>query len=168
MSHEVWIRRGLRLAFSLLVPWALWQMLGPHGLLFAAPLIGALWAGPLISGGSALFRWMNRQAVADLEGCHYAWRGRSLRITTDARGQAWMASGQVRALGIALPPDHLLQARLPPDAWLPADAHRPGLRLRADALADSLVHSSSTTSVRFGRWLQSDVVAPARRQRRST
>jgi len=107
---------------------------------------------------------MRRQSVADLQGCHYAWRGHSLRITTDAVGVCWIASAQVRRIGVALPADASLQLRLPAGAWLPADRRGAGIRLRADALADSLVQSSAPATVRFARWLRSDVIAPAQRR----
>jgi hypothetical protein len=168
MPVDVIVKWLARILVTALLPWALWRMQGAVGLVFSAPVLGAMWASPIVEGLAFLWRAARRQSVADLEGCHYAWRGRSLRITEDELGDCWIASSQVRRLGFELPADLLLQARLSDEAWLPADGHRPGIRLRVDVLADNLVQSSSAPAVRFARWLRSEVMAPARRRRQLT
>ncbi|MFZ5549585.1 MAG: hypothetical protein ACOZJX_12885 [Pseudomonadota bacterium] len=131
-------------------------------LLFMAPALGVAFAHPLIEAVAALSGRAHEQIWRDVAGRHHAFQGQAVDVWTDDEGHAWLALAGVRRIVPGLPPDGHL-ARLAGERW---QAAAPGrlARLRADALTELLHRATDVRTLKFRRWLERDVMLPARRR----
>lgn len=140
-----------------------WRAMGWVGVVLSAPIFGAAVARPLLELVGAIARGTKALALGSTEGRHYAFRGQSIDITEDDAPYRWLLTDDVRKVIVDLPSDKLLQ-RLYPDG-LHAVGRPAAMRIQAEALADYLRKSSDPTSIRFKRWVERDVLLPARKRR---
>jgi hypothetical protein len=129
----------------------------------AIALAGAWLAGPLVDLAGDLNRGVRTLALRDIEGRHVEYRGRPLDVTEDDSGHRWIATAGVRRIVPGLPADAVL-ARLAPGA-LVRDDRRSGHRVEAEALVALLARTGDAETHRFVRWVERDIVQPARRAR---
>ena len=165
----LWLSIAIRLAACSGIAWLAWRWFGASGLVYTAPLFGVALAKPIVDALSAWLRLARRLAVGDIEGRHYAHRGKPIDIVEDADHVRWLRTDDVRRVVEGLPGDAVL-ARLYPHGVRQEPPRRaalagPTARISAEALADCLAKSTGTTSRRFARWLERDVAYAARRLR---
>jgi len=142
---------AFRLGVTAVLLWVVWRAEVPAlALLYGAPVLGALWAGPLMEGLIALNRALRQQALGRSGAWMHHFHGRPVGLHPDAQGQLWVDAATVRRLGVALPDDARLAGHFPARG-LRRVAQR--LQLRVDLLAEQLRHSSQPASVRLARWL---------------
>jgi len=157
----------LRVAACAAVSWGAWRVFGAAGLVFAAPLVGLALARPLLELAAAASRAMHHAHWRDVEGCHYAFRGRSVRVLEDAAGRRWIRLGDVRAIigftasdgALALAyPDSLSRIGRPVEPYI-----------RAEALLEHLGKERGPKAIRLRAWVEREVAFPAAQHRmRST
>jgi hypothetical protein len=102
MDHEGSIRAlviGLtvRILAGCAVTWFLYQMQGPFGLLFAAPVWGMLLARPILELIPAFTRGLRRSAYTDWEGEVHTFETHSLRVRSIG-GYAWVVDVDLLAI----------------------------------------------------------------------
>lgn len=157
------LRLMLRAAVCLAVALAAWAWAGPWGLAPAIALAGAWLAGPLVDLAADTHRGAKALALRDIEGRHVEYRGRPLDVTEDDSGHRWVATAGLRRIVPGLPADAVL-ARIAPGALMRGD-RRSGHRLEAEALLAVLARSGDAETHRFVRWVDREIVQPARRAR---
>lgn len=140
----------------------LWWFFGPVGLVFTAPLAGALLARPLIDLAADLARHTRRAALGATEGQYYAFKGRPLRVSEDEEGWRWLPTADLRRVLPGLPADPVLERQL---GAAVRPLARAGLAVEAEALHGALAAAQDPQTVRFRQWLQRDVILPAQRVR---
>ena len=138
-----------------------WRGLGATGLVYAAPLLAVAFARPLIELAAALHRTFRHAAWRDVEGRHYAYRGRPMRVVTDADGYRWLRLADLRAVVGFTASDGAL-ALAYPDDWRRVGGEP---YLGEEALLAHLAKERSPEALRLRRWASRDVVLPARRAR---
>lgn len=133
----------------------------PIAIAVSAPLIG-LAAVPLIGAASSrTLRLAKEIAYRDVEGRHYAYKGRSIRVHEDLVGDRWLCVRDIRKIIKNLPRDEVW-AKMAPDDLGRIDA-RKELFLRAQALDHYLSRNQDDVAVRFRNWLDREVILPAQR-----
>jgi hypothetical protein len=144
-----------------------WLLGGGTGLALAvvvgSPIV-ALAVAPLLPsllGGSV--RAVRAIAYRDIEGRHYAYKGRSIQVHDDEAGDRWLRVTDVRKVVPGFPRDAVLLRIAPADVGRVAG--RGELFLRAQALDAYLQRSQDDTALRFRHWLHKEVIAPAGRAR---
>ena len=153
----------LRVAACTAAMWGAWQLFGTSGLVFVAPLFGVAFARPLIELAASALRAMRHANWRDVEGRHYAYRGRSVTVIADADGQRWIRLADIRAivgftasdgaLFIAYP-DGTCRAGRPPEPYI-----------GAEALLVHLGKERAPESLRLKIWVERAVAFPVRRDR---
>lgn len=150
---------GWRLLLGCAGAYGLWRLMGPSGLVMAAPLFGGLLAGPILEVLSASRRATRELAYADVKGQYFEHRGHRLRVVEDERHHRWVRVADVRRLIPRLPSNGALRAQFP--EGLRDEAAAVGTVMHADALLLYLEKSTEPESVKFKNWLARDVVRPA-------
>ena len=153
----------LRVAACAAAMWGAWRLFGTVGLVFVAPLFGVAFARPLIELTASALRAMRHANWRDVEGRHYAYRGRSVSVIADADGQRWIRLADIRAivgftasdgaLFIAYP-DGTCRAGRPPEPYI-----------GAEALLVHLGKERGPESLRLKIWVERTVAFPVRRDR---
>jgi hypothetical protein len=154
---------AIRLALCLLVTWLLWHWLGAFSLVLTAVLYGVALARPLIDLASAVRHEMRRANWKDVEGRHFAFRGRAVSVVEDADHQRWVRLSDVRAIVGFTASDAALRITYP-NGWSllgrPAEPH-----LSDEALLVHLAKERSPTAAKLRLWVEREIVFPARRRR---
>jgi hypothetical protein len=100
-------------------------------------------------------------AYRDIQGRHFEYKGRSLRVQEDLAGDRWLRTADVRKIVVHFPRDQVLVRIAPEDIGRFGD--KGSLFLRAQALDRYLERGQEDTTVRFRKWLQREVIFPAQR-----
>jgi hypothetical protein len=148
------------------VGWLAWGAggsAGAVGLVLVAPLFGMALARPLLDSLGAWHRQAHLAAWRDVAGDHHAYRGHTLRLLDDAAQRPWLRVDDLRRVLPSLPGDEVLQ-RLVGERCRPM-AQPPVLGIEAEALWEQLQGSSNLQTLKFGQWLQREVLVPAERRR---
>lgn len=140
-----------------------WRMFGASGLVFAAPLVGVAFARPLIELAATARHGLRRAHWRDVEGRHYVFRGRPVKVVTDADRQRWVRLADIRAIvGFTASEGALALA-------YPAGLRRIGRAAEAflgeDALLEHLGKERGPDAIRLRQWVEREIVFPARRGR---
>jgi hypothetical protein len=154
---------ALRLGACGLLAWLAWRQLGATGLAVSAPAFGIALARPLIELAGALRDAMRRSHLRDVEGRHYAFRGHRMQVIEDADRRRWVRLADVRAVVGFTASDGALAISYPDGVrrlGRPAEPH-----VGEEALLAHLLKERSPEAARLRRWVEREVVFPARRER---
>jgi hypothetical protein len=153
---------ALRLACCALLSWGAWRLVGLTGLVITLPLLGTL-ARPLLDLAGELRDAMKRAHWHDVEGQHYAFRGRPVRVIEDADRRRWVCLADIRAIVGVTASDGALAITYPNSVrrlGRPPEPH-----LSDEALLVHLQKERSPDAVRLCAWVEREIVFPARRER---
>ena len=154
------VLRGAGCAFAM---WAGWRVFGPAGLAYMAPLLGVAFAKPLIELASATRHAMRRAQWRDVEGRHYAFRGRPIRVLTDADHRRWIRLADVRAVVGFTASDGALAIAYPA-GWRRIGRANEAF-LGEDALLMHLAKERGPDALKLRHWVEREIVFPSRRER---
>jgi hypothetical protein len=153
----------VRLALCVLLTWLVWHFLGTVGLVMTAPMYGVALARPLLDLASAIRHEMRRAQWREVEGRHFAFKGRTVHVLEDADHQRWVRIADVRAVVGLTAGDGALRITYP-GGWRvlgkPPEAY-----LSDEALLAHLGKERSPKALRLRHWVEREIVFPARRQR---
>jgi hypothetical protein len=128
---------------------------------FRHPFPFAWLAGGLLSLIAAVPRVLRDFVYRDVEGFHHAWRGFTLPVWIDDDGLPWLALTELRRKLPQLPRSATLRRVLP--GGLRDGPNRWGESARADDLLALLARAQDPDTRAFCRWLDREVLFPARR-----
>ncbi len=152
-----------RFAVCCAATWLVWRLGFGVGTLFMIGLFGILLAKPLIDIASALRHALRREVWRDVQGRHYAFKGRPVRVITDADQRRWIRLADVRRITGFTASDAALQVTYP-QGWrklgTPAEPY-----LCDETLLTHLAKERSPENARMRLWVEREIVFPARRQR---
>lgn len=120
--------------------------------------IGAL----VIDGVLWTVGWLRELAYAKVAGRYYEYKGNPIDIHEEPSGARWLSVKDVRRTLPQLPRDALLLRLFPRQLERQGDPEE--LRIEAAALEELLLKAQDDRSIRFLRWLQRDVMFPAKRK----
>jgi hypothetical protein len=143
-----------------------WYLLGPFGIVFAAPLFGIAFARPLIDAVANGYGLLRARAFRGVDGKHYVYRGSPINVAQDARGFKWLRLTDVRNVIPNLQRDESLQQLLGAGVQqiLPDQA----LRVKAETLVIYLNRSMKRDTGKFSQWVQQMIVNPAHKVRQQS
>ncbi|HEY2187916.1 MAG TPA: hypothetical protein VGH48_05075 [Caldimonas sp.] len=153
----------VRLAACTLVAWLVWRSFGAAAMVPTLPLFGIALARPLLDLASALRHAMHRSHWRDVEGRHYAYRGRTMRVVEDDAHGRWVRLADVRAIVGFTASDGALAITYPEGVsrlGRPPEPH-----VRDDALLAHLDKERSPEALRLRQWVEREIAFPARRER---
>jgi hypothetical protein len=154
---------AIRLALCSAATWLVWRLGFDTGVLFMAALYGVGVARPLLDLASAIRHEMRRAQWHDLQGRHFAFRGRTVHVVEDADHQRWIRLADIRAIVGFTASDGALHIAYP-NGWQlcgrPATPH-----LSDEALLAHLAKERAPVAAKLRHWVESEIVFPARRQR---
>jgi hypothetical protein len=153
----------VRVLLCAFATWVMWHWLDVVALVVAAPLLGVALARPIIDIVAESHHSTKALALQGLQGRHFSHRGHMLDIAEDDDDQRWLLLADVRKVVAGLPRDEVLQRQFGDRTSVMPPAE--GLRIRADALADYLVKSTDTASLKFKVWLDREVLGGSRNPR---
>lgn len=154
---------ALRLALCAALAWALWRLGFNTGVLFVAALVGIMLARPLMELTIAIWQAMRQANWRELEGRHYAFKGRTVHVVEDADHQRWVRLSDIRAIAGFTASDTALQVTYPAGWRL---LGRPPLpHLSDEALLAHIAKERTPQAVRLRIWIEREIVFPARRER---
>ena len=154
---------ALRLAACLLVSWGVWRWGGAAAMAGTLPLFGILLARPLIDLASAIRHGMKHAQLAEVEGRHYAFRGRRIEVIEDVERRRWVRLADVRAIVGFTASDGALAISYPDGVrrlGRGREAH-----VSDEALLAHLAKERSPDAARLRGWVEREIVFPARRER---
>jgi len=154
---------AIRLALCAAVLGGGWYVSGARGLLFASLPCGLLLARPLLELAIAVWQRLRHENWKALEGRHFAYKGRTVHVEEDAEHRRWIRLADVRAIAGFTASDAALKVTYP-KAWS-VRGKPPSLHLGDEALLVHLGKERSPEALRFTRWVEREIVFPARRQR---
>ena len=154
---------ALRAAGCAAAMWLGWRVLGPAGLALMSPLLGVAFAKPLIELASSTRHAMRRAHWHDVEGRHYAYRGRPVRVVTDADHRRWIRLADVRAIVGFTASDGALAIAYPA-GWRRIGRAQEAF-LGEDALLEHLGKERGPEALRLRHWVERQIVFPSRRER---
>jgi hypothetical protein len=152
-----------RTAGCALLFWWIWRTFGLAAAMPVVGLFGVALARPLIDLAEALGWQMRRAHWRDVEGRHYAYRGRPVAVVEDDEHRHWLRLADVRAIVGFTASDGALAVSYPGrlrELGRPAAAH-----VRDDALLAHLAKERSPEAARLRQWVEREVAFPARRRR---
>ena len=153
----------VRLAGCTLICWLVWRTFGLVAMLPTLPLFGIALARPLLDLASALGHQMRRAHWRDVNGRHYAYRGRPVRVVEDDERGRWVRLADVRAIVGFTASDGALAVSYP-DAVLRIGSP-PAPHVRDEALLAHLGKERSPEALRLRHWVERTIVFPSRRER---
>jgi len=157
--RAILLRAGLCAALA----WGLWRLGFGTGVLLVAALAGLLLATPLLDLAIAIWQAMRRANWRELEGRHYAFKGRTVRVVEDVDHQRWVRLADIRAIVGFTASDAALQVTYPA-GW--RRLGRPPLpHLSDEALLAHIAKERTPEAVRLKLWIEREIVFPARRER---
>ena len=124
---------------------------------------GFVLARPLLDLAGAIRHEMRRATWRELEGRHFAFRGRPVRVLDDDDHLSWVRLADVPAAIGFTAGDASLQLTYP--SGCKRFGRPPEPYLSAEALLAHLAKERSTQAVRFARWVEREIAFPARRRR---
>ena len=154
---------ALRLAICTGISWAVWRWFGLASMVPTLGLFGILLARPLLDLAGALRDGMKQVQLSAVEGRHYAFRGRRVHVLEDADRRRWVRLADVRAIVGFTASDGALAISYPDGVrrlGRPAEPH-----VGEEALLAHLLKERSPEAARLRRWVEREVVFPARRER---
>jgi len=132
-------------------------------LLWIGALAGIVLARPLLDLAIEIYQAMRRANWRELEGRHYAFRGRTVHVLQDADYQRWVRLADIRAIAGFTASDAALQVTYPAGWRL---LGRPPLpHLSDEALLAHIAKERTPEAVRLRLWIEREIVFPARRER---
>jgi hypothetical protein len=132
-------------------------------LLWIGALAGIVLARPLIDLAIGIYQAMRQANWRELEGRHYAFKGRTVHVVQDADYQRWVRIADIRAIVGFTASDAALQVTYP-SGWRMLG--RPPLpHLSDEALLVHIAKERSPEAVRLRLWIEREIVFPARRER---
>jgi len=153
----------LRAGFCAALAWGLWRLNFGVSVLWIAGLAGLLLARPLLDLAIAIWQAMRRANWRELEGRHYAFKGRGVHVVQDADYQRWVRLADIRAIVGFTASDAALQVAYPA-GWRMLG--RPPLaHLSDEALLVHIAKERTPEAVRLRLWIEREIVFPARRER---
>lgn len=150
---------AIRFTLCVAVTWAMWQVYGIFALVFAAPLFGLALARPIIDLVASSHGTSKAFALRKVQGRYYQHRGHGIDIAEDDEDFRWVLMADARKAVPGLPRDEVLQLQF--GERFGRLAQSDGLRIRADALAESLARARDPDGVKFKVWLERDVIKPS-------
>ena len=161
MSGNSFVNLAFGIAVSAAVLVGFWHWFGPFGLVYGMPVL-SICAIPSIDILASFPRLAGRMALRRYDGRYYAFRGRHIDIDIDARATCWLSTADVRKVLPSLPAEPVLLRLQPGQVKETGD---PRLwRITADALTAVQAKALDADSLKFCRWLASEVQKPARRR----
>lgn len=153
----------LRLLACCTATYVAWRSLGSSGIAWCAPLFGIALATPIFDGVTSSLAWLRALAYRDVEGRHYAFKGKSINVTEDEDGRMWLRLSDVRKVLPWLSSDEALRRDLGADLaqFLPDRA----VRVEATGFATYLERAALADSIRFKVWIKRTVVFPSKRRK---
>ena len=142
----------------------LWFHMGPVAVVIASPLAGAILARPLINLVADLRQRLREQVWLPVHGQHYVFKGTTIRVVEDDKGDRWVSLVDVRKAAPVTVTNGTLRSLYGERYRLLGEP--PGAFLQADALVEALARSIDLPLVRLRSWVETTVAAPARKQRR--
>jgi len=132
-------------------------------LVWIAGLAGIVLARPLMELTIATYQAMRRANWRELEGRHYAFKGRTVHVVEDADHRRWVRLADIRAIAGFTASDAALQVTYPAGWRL---LGRPPLpHLSDETLLAHIGKERSPEAVRLRLWIEREIVFPARRRR---
>ena len=154
---------AVRLALCAATTWLLWRLGFDTGLLFMAGLVGIAVARPLLDLASAI-RHLMRQAVwRDVQGHHFSFKGRPVRVIDDIDHRRWIRLADVRAIAGFTASDTALRVTYP-SGWKML-GRPPEPYLCDETLLVHLAKERSPMNLRLRHWVEREITFPARRRR---
>ena len=153
----------IRLALCAAATWALRRLGFGSGLLFMAGVVGIVLARPLMDLTIATWHEMRGANWRELEGRHFAFKGRSVRVVEDADHQRWVRLADIRAIAGFTASDAALQITYPGGWGMRGRPREP--YLSDEALLAHIAKERSPEAARLRRWVEREIVFPARRER---
>jgi hypothetical protein len=158
---RVLLRIAFRLALCLGLLYLLWPVWGPMAILVPfAPLAGIALARPIQDLFEEVHLAGKERALADVQGKYWSHRGVRVSIEQGEDGLRWLLASDVRKLLPGLPRDEVLQRQFGERSGVVEGFG--GFRIRGDALAEYLLKSTDSTSIKLKNWLDRDVLGGAR------
>ncbi|MGZ5204021.1 MAG: hypothetical protein ACXWCU_02620 [Caldimonas sp.] len=154
---------AIRLALCAAATWVVWRLRVGPGVLFMSALFGLALARPLLELGIGIWHEMRRSNWRELEGRHFAFKGRTVRVVEDADHQRWVRLADIRAIAGFTASDAALQITYP-GGWS-LRGRPPEPHLSDEALLAHLAKERGPEAVRLRQWVEREIVFPARRQR---
>jgi hypothetical protein len=143
--------------------WWVWRTFGLATAMPVVALFGVALARPLLDLGEALGRQMRSAHWRDVEGRHFAYRGRTVAVVEDDEHRRWLRLADVRAIVGFTASDGALAGSYPGAVQ---QIGRPPLPyIRDDALLAHLDKERLPEAARLRRWVERQVAFPARRER---
>lgn len=152
---------ALRLGLCALPAWFFLRFGFPAGLPFVGALAGLLLAKPLIDLASDVRHQIRRAAYHGIQGQHYAWHGRPVRVIEDEHGQRWVRADDLRTAAATSATDITLRAAYGSGCRM----HARALHLGEEALLEHLARSPAPNAAAVREWARRDIVMPARQGR---
>jgi hypothetical protein len=154
---------ALRGGICAVLAWGLWRLGLGVGVLFIAGLAGLLLSRPLMELAIAVWQAMRQANWRELEGRHYAFKGRTVLVVEDGDYQRWVRLADIRAIAGFTASDAALQVTYPAGWRL---LGRPALpHLSDEALLAHIAKERAPEAVRLRQWIEREIVFPARRER---
>jgi hypothetical protein len=153
----------VRLAVCVLLSWAVWRWQGLTSMVTTLPIFGVVLARPLIDLAAAVRQQMRQTQWRDVEGRHFEFRGRPVRVIEDDARRRWVRLADVRAIVGFTASDGALALSYPQSVLPLGRAGEP--HLRDEALLAHLQKERSAEALRLSRWVEREIVFPARRAR---
>ena len=160
---EILTTIAIRLALCAAATWGLWRLGFGTGLLFMAGVVGIVIARPLMELAIAIWHEMRRANWRELEGRHFAFKGRPIRVVEDDDHQRWIRLVDVRAVAGFTASDTALRVTYPRGCSL--RGRPPEMYVSDEALLAHLLKQRTPSTARFRHWVEREIVFPARRQR---
>jgi hypothetical protein len=132
-------------------------------LLWIGALAGIVLARPLLDLAIAIYQAMRRANWRELEGRHYAFKGRPVHVVQDADYQRWVRVADIRAIVGFTASDAALQVTYPAGWRMLGKPPMP--HLSDEALLVHIGKERSPEANRLRLWIEREIVFPARRER---
>jgi hypothetical protein len=153
----------VRLALGAAAIWIAWRQGGASAVVFAGALVGLILARPLLELAIATWGALRHENWRPLEGRHFAYKGRTVHVEEDADHRRWIRLDDIRAVAGFTASETALRIAYP-DGW--SLRGRPAtLHLDDETLLAHLRKERSAEALRLTRWVEREIVFPARRVR---
>jgi hypothetical protein len=153
----------IRLALCAAVTWCVWRAGFNTGVMFMAGLLGVALARPLLDLAIALRYHLRRAVWRDVQGRHFAYKGRPLKVIEDADHRRWIRLADIRAIAGFTASNTALQVTYP-SGW--RKLGRPAEPFLCDeSLLAHLAKERTPENLRLRHWVEREIVFPARRKR---
>jgi hypothetical protein len=156
---------AVRIALATAAPTIGWWVMGPSGLVFAAPVMALLLARTILTLASGAKRTAKALAIRSVEGDFYAFRNIPVSVWQDEREQRWLAVASVRAVLTSFPREEVIGRLFPSGVVVVPRGFGPAVR--ADELIAFLAKSQQADAAKFRNWVQREVYLPSGSARRA-